>query len=234
MNKILTKQRIENLNKFRNLMKEAVSHMIEEEKNPAVKAAYERTLKNIESVPINFFPKKNLVHAIYKIGKQIFTSEVLGEHKQEIIVMKKGKQTFVIRGKRNIDIPSEHFFHENNLNWQGIHTLMHEYCHDPARNVLKFSNQIHLNSEQAEELIADLLSAKIARKMGMNKERVLSFYRGRQGVYGKFPFKETLEKAIKPKKGKIEPITPKRPFRELAKRKKSRKITSIYMRRKAA
>lgn len=233
MTKILTKERIENLNKFRSLMKEAVIQMIKEEKNPAVKSAYERTLKNIESVPVNFFPKKNLVHAIYKIGKQVFSSEVLGEHKQEIIVMKKGKQTFVVRGKRNIDIPAEHFFHENNLNWQGIHTLMHEYSHDPARNVLEFSNQIHLNPEQTEELIADLLSAKIARKMGMNRERVLSFYRGRQGVYGKFPFNETLEKAIKPKKGKLEPIALRKPFREPAKRKKG-KITPVYMRRKAA
>jgi len=217
-------------------MKEAVTHMIEEEKNSAVRAAYERTLKNIEVVPINFFPKKNLFHSIYKWGKQVFTSEVLGEHRQEISVIRKGNKIIAVQGRRIIDIPAEHFFHENKLSWQGVHTLMHELCHDPMRNNLEFSKQVHLNHEQAEELTADLLSAKIGVKMGMSRERVLGFYHGREGVYGGFPFRESLERAIKPKEGKITPVKPREVPRIKKEMEKRKRITPLSRlpKRKAA
>jgi hypothetical protein len=200
MQKILTKERVRNLNYFREQMKKAVEEMIKRENNPTLKRAYERVLLNLETVPINFYPKKTLLTAIFRIGKHFIASEILGEHKQTVKVIRKGNRFVVVPEGRIIEIPAEHFFYGNKLTWKGVHTLMHEMCHDPLRNVFEFSREIHLTPSQTEELIADLLSARIAIKMGFPREKVLSLYHGREMVYGKFPFRKMLEKATKPKK----------------------------------
>ena len=200
MGKVLNRNRVKNLNVFRQKMQWAVKDMIKHEKNPTLKTAYERTLTNLETVPINFYPKDSLSRTVFQIGKHFFTSEVLGEHKQNIRVIRNGNLLKVIPEGRLIEIPANHFFLGNTPTWGGMKTLMHEICHDPARNVFDFSREIQLNPSQTEELIADLMSAKIAIKMGFPREKVLSLYNGREGVYGRFPYRKFLEKAIKQKK----------------------------------
>jgi hypothetical protein len=232
MGKILNKERIRNLNFFRKKMQKAIKEMIKLEKNETLKAAYERALINLETVPINFYPKKTLMSTVFRIGKHIISSEILGEHKQNFQVIRKGKEFIVIPEGRVIDLPAEHFFHGNELEWKGVHTLMHEICHDPLRNVFEFSQQIHLNANQTEELIADLMSAKIAIKMGFSREKVLALYHGRESVYGRFPFREMLEKATETKIARAWrriKETPKKASKAMKrKREKKGKPTVLY------
>ena len=210
-------------------MKWSVKEMIKHEKNPTLKTAYERALTNLETVPINFYPKDNLSRTVFQIGKQFITSEVLGQHKQGMKVIKEGGLLKVIPEGRLIELPADHFFNGNKPTWDGMKTLIHELCHDPSRNVFEFSKEVHLTPTQTEELIADLMSAKIAIKMGFSREKVLSLYYGREAVYGKFPFRELLEKATKEKK--FREAIPGRKVRELPKRLKEMRKKSLIHRK---
>ncbi len=233
MGKILNKNRIKSLNFFRTKMKKAVQEMIKHESNSALKTAYEKVLINLENVPINFYPKNSLMRTVFKIGEHFIASEILGEHKQNLKIIKKnGKVVGVVPEGRLIEIPAGHFFHGDKASWKGVHTLMHELCHNPSRNVFEFSKEIHLNPTQTEELIADLLSARIAIKMGFPRKRIYELYKGRQSVYGRFPFRKALEKAVSPKKEpkKTEIISVKK-LREKREREKRKRIERLKKQR---
>ncbi|MFH1663759.1 MAG: hypothetical protein ABH986_03035 [archaeon] len=196
----MSRERVRTLNYFRKKMQAAVQEMIKHENNSVLREAFERALTNLETVPINFYPKDSLSRTVFQIGKHFIASEVLGEHKQNIRLVRQGGLLKVVPEGRLIEIPADHFFHGNIPSWEGMKTLMHEICHDPTRNVFEFSREIHLTPNQAEELIADLMSAKIAVRMGFPREKVLSLYHGREGIYGRFPYRKAIEKATEPKK----------------------------------
>ncbi len=231
MGKVLNKERVRSLNYFRGRMKKAVQEMIKIEKNPTLKAAYERALTNLETVPIKFYPKDTLMRAVFKIGKHFVASEVLGQHEQKIRIKREGGIIKVVPDGRLIELPADHFFHGDKLNWKGVHTLMHEICHDPTRNVFDFSREAQLTPNQTEELIADLMSAKIAIKMGFKRESVLGLYHGREAIYGRFPFREYLERATESKTKRVLRKTKELPKKwKERKRKKERKPSAIYNR----
>ncbi|MBU2477212.1 hypothetical protein KKG83_07110, partial [Candidatus Micrarchaeota archaeon] len=203
MGKILSKDKIKKIRFLEEKMKEAVEEMIQTEKNPAIRSAYEKFLENLK-IPINFYPKDNLMRTVFKIGEHFIASEVLGEHKQNLKFVRQGNIIKVVPDAEIIEIPAQLFFHGDKVTWKGLQTLIHELCHDPMRDPFEFS-KLGLNRTQREEWVTDLLSARIAVKMGYPRKRILELFRGREGVYGKFPYKKALEKAVTPKKEKEKP-----------------------------
>ena len=59
-----------------------------------------------------------------------------------------------------------------------------------------FARAIKLNPNQAEELLADMLAAKLAVALGFKKEHVLIHFAGREIVYGTFPYLTYIERAM--------------------------------------
>jgi len=194
MEKILSRERVKALEEFRRKLIEVLEDSIKKEKNAAIRQAYSNALFNAESIPIKFVPAKALSSAVFIAGNRMVTSVVKGQQVNQIILVQKGKNKYLIK-RREIDLPAWHLFEGNKLAWNGVHTLMHEYCHG-MRELNSFALKLNLSYEQAEELIADLLSAKIALKMNFPKERILSFYHGRESLYGSFPFWETLKNIL--------------------------------------
>ncbi len=194
MGKILSKERKKALDKFREKAIHTVKEMIKEEKNPVLKKAFTQTLKNIASLPLEFYPRKYLSARFARSGKMVIGSIIKGQQVSKIIVYEKGLDKRVIIQSK-IQLPAEYIFEGNKLSLNGIHTLMHEYCHFP-RDVRSFAQGLNISEEQAEELIADLVSARISVKMGMEKEKVYSFYSGRDAVFYPFPFRRVLEKVL--------------------------------------
>ncbi len=192
---VLTKKRRGQLDKFRENAVKAIEEMIKEEKNETIRNALDTALSNVENTPLKFYPRRSLRSAIYSTRGRVFGSMLKGLSVNRIAVMQKGPKMFVIRS-RHIELPAEHLFEGDRLTLDGVHTLMHEYCHS-VRNVSEFAEKLKLSPEQAEELIADLLSARIAVKMGIERETVYGFYGGRGMVYGGFPFHEMLKRALK-------------------------------------
>jgi hypothetical protein len=236
MEKILSKDKIKKIRFLEKKVKEAVEEMIKTEKNPAIKSAYEKVLQNL-ILPINFYPKDSLMRTVFKIGKHFIASEVLGEHKQNLKFVRQGNIVKVVPEAELIEIPANLFFHGDKVTWKGLQTLIHELCHDPLRDPYELS-KLGLNRTQREELVADLLSARIAVKMGFPKQRILELYKGREGVYGKFPYKKALEKAVTSKKAKEKPKAETidlRKLREIQERERRKRIEREYaLRRRAA
>jgi len=190
MEKILTEERTKKLKHIKGFMRDAAVHLRDEAENLQDKKYYERMIKNIDTVPLYLFPRNDLAHHIYRIGKYVYSSVVLGQHVQDIRVIKKGNKIIGIEGKRRIELPANLFFNGDVISWEGLKTLAHEYAHDPIRG----------NPEKIEELFADLISAKVLVKMGTPRRKVLSLFTGREGVYGGFDYREAIKKAITPKK----------------------------------
>lgn len=203
MAEILTGNRVKKIRFLESQMRTAVREMIKTETNPTIKTAYEQVLTNLEKVPINFYHGNSLLRTVIKIGKHFISSEILGEHKQNLKVVREGNLLKVIPEGHLIEMPADLFFHGDKVSWKGLQTLIHEMCHNPMRNVFEFSKEVHLTPNQTEELIADLLSARIAVKMGFPRNRIHELYHGRQGIYGiGFPFEKMIEKATTLKKRK--------------------------------
>ncbi len=141
MEKILSKDRVKRIRFVERKIQLAVKEMIKQETNPVIKEAYERTLKNLE-LPLNFYPKDSLSRTIFKIGEHFVSSEILGEHKQKLRIERQGNSVKVMPEGEIIEIPAEHFFYgkSNKVTWKGLHTLIHELCHNPTRNVFEFSS----------------------------------------------------------------------------------------------
>jgi hypothetical protein len=193
--KILTKERVKEIEKLRKKAKEALKELIKETKNKEIKEWYKQVLYNIENIPVGFFPRKVLSARIAKIGNRLIGSIIKGQQVSSIQVMQIGKN-IVVKGSRWIELPADLVFKGNHITMEGIMTLMHEYSHFP-RKTSGFAKAMGLSHRHAEELIADLVSAKVARKMGLPKEEIKLIGLERVGYYGRFPFKELFEKAIK-------------------------------------
>ena len=59
-----------------------------------------------------------------------------------------------------------------------------------------FAKAIKLSPGQTEELLADMLAAKLAVALGFKKENVLVHFAGREIVYGSFPYFAYIERAM--------------------------------------
>ena len=153
-------------------------------------------LENVKSTPIYFYPSRNLREKIYSAHGRMFGSVVKGEHVNLIKIYQMGDKRFAVKSDF-INLPAEHIFEGGKLTIDGIFTLAHEYAHFPKPALGTFAAQNEMSYDQAEELMADVLSAKLAVKMGYPKEHVMRHFIGREIVYGGVSFRRFILNAIR-------------------------------------
>ncbi len=192
---ILDKERVKALDGFRASAVRALDDLGKNAKTDLEKTLFAGMKKNVQRTPIYFYPRKSLKERILHAGGRTFASVVKGEHVNVIKIYQRGKQRFVVRDNY-INMPAEHVFDGGKLAVDGIFTLSHEYAHFPKPALSKFAAVNGISAEQAEELLADTLSAKLAVALGYPKELVLGHFKGREIVYGKIPFKQLIWNAV--------------------------------------
>ena len=193
---IITKKRKKALDNFRKHAISALKELQKDASDDLSKSLYSLMQCNVEKTPIYFFPRRSLRERIFAGGGRIIASVVKGEHVNQITIYQRGSQRFMVKSDF-INMPAEHVFEGDKLTIDGIFTLAHEYGHFSKPAIAGFAAHYSLGSEQAEELLADVLSAKLSVKMGYPKEHVLGHFAGRGIVYGSFPFRKTILKAVK-------------------------------------
>jgi len=195
-NKILTKKRVKAVNDFRKRAIQALKELAKKEKDENTRFLYERMIENVENTPVVFYPRKSLRETVFTVGGRVFSSVTRGENVNVIKIIQRGNQRFILRSNY-INLPAEHLFEGNSLTIEGIFTLAHEYAPFPKPALHLFARAHGLRLKQAEELLADMLAAKLAAKMGFKKENILGHFAGREIVYGSFPFYDFIERAVK-------------------------------------
>ncbi len=192
---ILSKKRKKALDEFRGHAVRALEELAKAAPDALSKEVYSHMIQNVEHTPIYFYPRRSLRERIFAARGRVFGSIVKGEHVNQIRIYQKGKQVFVVKSDF-INLPAEHIFEGDRLTMDGIFTLAHEYAHFPKPALRAFASRHKMSYEQAEELFADVLSAKLAVKMGYPKEHVLEHFSGRGIVYGRIPFRTFILKAV--------------------------------------
>jgi len=191
---VMTKKRRKVLDSFLSNTVKALKEMRKEEKNRIVKDLFDLMTQNVARTPIYFYPRKILRANFYSQGGRIEMGVTQGENVSYFKIIQIGGTTKIER-KSFINLPSEHVFDGDKMTLNGLLTLCHEYAHFPKPKLGEFAKKFGLGSTQAEELLADMLSAKLAVKMGFPKKEVVKHFSGREIVYGRFPFKEFISKA---------------------------------------
>lgn len=192
---ILTSKRRKSLDSFRAHAVKALKELAKTASDKISREIFEGMVYSVESTPIYFYPRK-VLKATFLPGTGIPISATMGENVNQIQIIQQGSQQYLIR-TNFINLPAEHVFEGEKLSMNGIFTLSHEYAHFPKPLISEFASRHGILHETAEELIADILSAKLAVKLGYPKEHVLEHFAGREIVYGRFPFKKFIENAVK-------------------------------------
>jgi len=192
---ILDNERTKALETFRDRASQTLKQLEKKSKSDVEKALYARMRQNVVNTPIYFYPRKSLKEKIMFKGGRVYASVVKGENVNAIKIFQKGSQRFVVKSNY-INMPAEHVFDGSKLTVEGIFTLAHEYAHFPKQNLGRFASAKKISYEQAEELFADILSAKLAVEMGYPKENILKHFKGREIVYGSIPFKKLIWNAV--------------------------------------
>ncbi|MDO8428603.1 MAG: hypothetical protein Q7S92_05320 [Candidatus Diapherotrites archaeon] len=178
------------LDDFRKKALLALERLQKTAKSNLDKQLFAQMAYNIKTVPLMFYHRKALRVNPWE------GSVTQGEHVRSFDLLQKGSQKFVIK-KDYINLPAEHVFYNDNLSLNGIFTLCHEYGHFPKPLLLLFAAKNGLSEEQGEELLADILSAKLSIAMGFPLERIMSHFSGREIVYGYFPFRQYILESLK-------------------------------------
>jgi hypothetical protein len=192
---VLSKKRKKALDEFRKQAVRALEELRGEASDALSKEIYAHMIWNVEHTPIYFYPRRALRERIFSVSGRVLASVVKGEHVNQIRIYQRGSKMFVVKSDF-INLPSEHIFEGDSLTMAGIFTLAHEYAHFPKPALSAFAARRGMGLEQAEELLADVLAAKLAVKMGYPKEHVLQHFAGREIVYGRIPFRAFILKAV--------------------------------------
>ncbi|MCX6801698.1 MAG: hypothetical protein NT067_01150 [Candidatus Diapherotrites archaeon] len=142
---------------------------------------------NLANTPIFFYPRRAMRVSPYSVTQ--------GENVSYYKIIQIGGMRRIER-ESFINLPAEHIFEGDKMTLGGILTLSHEYAHFPKPKLMEFAVANGISFTQAEELMADVLSAKLAVKMGFSKEQVISHFAGREIVYGSMPFRQFILRAI--------------------------------------
>jgi len=192
---VINRKRKKALDEFRKKAVRALHDLIRGTEDRSTQDLYRVMGQNIRETPIVFYPRRSIREAIFRARGRIFGSVTKGEHVHQIQIIQKGPQRFLVKS-HYINLPSEHIFDGDRLSIDGVFTLAHEYGHFEKAAISEFASKNRMSEEQAEELIADILSAKLCTKMGYDKEHVLSHFAGRGIVYGRVPFEKYILKAV--------------------------------------
>jgi len=192
---VLTKKRRKTLDSFLSNAGKALKELKKESKTGIGKDMFELMLENVKNTPIHFYPSKILRAQYYTQGGRIGMSVTQGENISYYRIIQIGGLKRIER-KSFINLPAEHVFRGDKMTLDGLLTLCHEYAHFPKPKLMEFANKYKMYPDTAEELMADVLSAKLAVKLGFPKQQVINHFSGREVVYGRMPFKRFILKAI--------------------------------------
>lgn len=192
---VLTKKRRKALDSFLSNAAKALNELKKEARTQVVKDMFELMLENFARTPIYFYPSRVLRAKYYSHGGRLGVSVTEGENVSYYRIIRIGGLRHVER-KSYINLPAGHVFSGDKIRLDGILTLCHEYAHFPKPKLLEFAEAHSISAGIAEELMADVLSAKLAVKMGFPKREVMAHFAGREIVYGKIPFREFILRAI--------------------------------------
>ncbi len=192
---ILSNKRKKALDAFLVHAVQALKELEKEARNPLVKSLFEAMAENVARTPIYFYPSKVLRANFYSHGGRLSVSVTKGENVSIFKIIQIGGR-HIIKRESFINLPAAHVFKGEKMTLDGILTLCHEYAHFPKPKILEFAKIHSMSVTQAEELFADVLSAKLAVKMGFPKNEVIRHFSGREIVYGKIPYREFILRAI--------------------------------------
>jgi len=193
---VLSGKRRKALDTFRKNAVKALNELSKAANDDLSKQIYAGMVWNVQNTPIYFYPRKSLRERIFSARGRVFGSVVKGEHVNTVKIFQRGNQLAVVKSDF-INLPAEHIFDGNKLTIDGIFTLSHEYAHFDKPAIGAFAAANGMSGSQAEELMADVLAAKLAVKMGYPKGHVLEHFEGRGIVYGSIPFKKFIKDAVK-------------------------------------
>lgn len=193
--KILTEERKKALQEFRKQAINALEELGNNAKDDFEGNIYLSMIGSIKQTPLKFYPARSLRGNFYRIAGTVFGSVVKGENVKQIRIIQQGNR-FFIQSIAHINLPAEHVFEGSRLTVEGIFTLCHEYAHFPKPGVRAFALHNNLSLEQAEELLADVLAAKLAKKLGYSRQTILEQLSGREIVFGSVPFKKMVLRAL--------------------------------------
>lgn len=153
---ILTPERKRNLSVVRQMILKTLDVMIKETNQPRVKALYYAVKQNVEVLPINFRSGQNLEQGLgfSTMGENIKRLGPFGNIQSAII------------------LPEEHVFSGNQLTYDGVLTLLHEYSHVILPNDSKYfalelfgSDGSDVAPDEIDEFFADLMMSRIAARL---------------------------------------------------------------------
>ncbi|MCD6434294.1 MAG: hypothetical protein J7L14_01650 [Candidatus Diapherotrites archaeon] len=191
--RILNKARIKALDEFRARAIQALDELIKDTKDPTTQELFRKMKDNVADTKIYFYPRRFLKAGMQRIGNLFLSNVVRGEHVNVIKILQIGKNRFVLRS-HYINLPANYIFQGDKLSIEGILTLCHEYAHFPKRLISVFASKNGFSVSATEELLADALAAKLARKLGFSKHAILNHFAGREFIYGA-KGKKLVEKA---------------------------------------
>lgn len=195
---ILNDKRRDAVTAFRKKAIATLEELARESKSEIDKELYYHMIENVKNNPLVFYPRKNIKEEIVNYGPFQSVSVTKGEHVNAYTQITQGSKQYVVKSDY-INLPAEHVFHGDKMTVDGVFTIAHEYAHFPKPVLGPFAQRYRLNHEQAEELAADILSAKLAAKLGFSEEQIMPHFYGREIVYGSFPFMAWIKKVVERK-----------------------------------
>ncbi len=195
---ILTEKRKKAVTAFRERAISTLEELARESKSEIDKELYYHMIENVRNNPLVFYPRKNIKEEVVNYGPFQSVSVTKGEHVNAYTQITKGAQQYIVKSDY-INLPAEHVFHGDRMTVDGVFTIAHEYAHFPKPVLGSFAQRYRLNHEQAEELAADILSAKLAAKLGFSESQIMPHFYGREIVYGSFPFMAWIKKVVEKK-----------------------------------
>lgn len=191
----LTKQEIQNLTLFLNNVRSTVSNMARETKYPELRTIYNRIHNNLNVVPIKFV-EGNIISSD---GRSVTMGQNIKQYVDGTL-------------KSQIQIPRNHFFDSNGkIRVDGALTLLHEQSHVILpKSASHFTANIGLHHRHADEFFADVFSARIAKRAGINTRDITNHLYKRRSYFG-FPIDRFVFSGIKGlereiKEGRFKPL----------------------------
>jgi len=167
----LTKKEKLNLTLFLRNARIAISRMADNTKYPELKELYDKIAENLSHVPINIKSGSSL--------DESFMGTTFGENVKRLYG---GTLQSAIR------IPRNHLFDDyGNIRSDGALTLLHEESHIVLpRSAQAFTAKVGLAPEHADEFFADVLSAHLAKNIGIPRD-VIGRHLSARRTYFRFP-----------------------------------------------
>jgi hypothetical protein len=214
---VLSRKEKKEMRKLVRYLEHTIDDLIRDARKPEEKKLFKGLKNSIQTTGVYFYNRPALAaHGL---------SILFGMHKTnyafQVVTDKMGHKVGVadVRAKNVIYMPAKHLFKNGQLTLAGVSTLVHEWSHYP-KNVRPVAEQFKVSREAAEEFVADIMAARVLKKMGrFSNAQILNTFRGRVSLFKDYNRKLGEEymwrvaRAITPKGQKVE-IPWERPLRK--------------------